>query len=84
MTAEGHRPIHEIAVEIMEDWPDPYFGARPYLAAMLVLDDINDVYGVDSAESILLYFLSNAHTWHGEKARAIKQELRMMLSKPKG
>jgi hypothetical protein len=31
---------------------------------------------MDSAKSIVLYFLANANTWRGEKARAIKVELK--------
>jgi hypothetical protein len=40
------------------------------------LDEITDNYGQDSAESIVLYFLSNATTWRGETARRIKTELK--------
>jgi len=73
------RPLSTIAKEIMEDWPKPYFGAVPYVDAMLELDSIHDNYMFDSAESIVLYFLANAQTWKGEKAREIKKELKAML-----
>lgn len=73
------RPLSTIAKEIMEDWPKPYFGAVPYVDAMLELDSIHDNYMFDSAGSIVLYFLANAQTWKGEKAREIKKELKTML-----
>ena len=63
------RPIYEIAAEVTKDWKKVYFGAAPYLGAMLALDKITDTYGLDSGKSIVLYFLSNAGTWRGEVAR---------------
>lgn len=72
------RSLSVIASEIRSDWTKPYFGAVPYLNAMRSLNNINDSYGMDSAKSIVLYFLSNAQTWKGEKAREIKKELNAM------
>ena len=72
------RPIYLIAEEIMQDWRKPYFGAVPYLNAMLELDSIDDSYYFDSGRSVVLYFLSNANTWRGETARRVKAELRSM------
>lgn len=72
------RPLHEIASEIRANWAKPYFGAVPYLEAMESLSGINDSYGCDSAESIVLYFLSNATTWRGDVARRVKAELKKM------
>jgi len=73
------RPLYEIAREIRKDWKNVYFGAVPYLEAMYSLDSINSMYMFDSAKSIVRYFLSNATTWRGEKAREIKKELNAML-----
>lgn len=73
------RTLSTIAREIAQDWRKPYFGAVPYLQAMSTLDDINQQYGYDSAESVVRYFLSNANTWRGEHARRIKAELKDML-----
>lgn len=70
------RPLHKIASEIKKDWKDVYFGAVPYLNAMSTLNTIDDMYGMDSAKMIVLYFLSNASTWKGETARRIKKELK--------
>lgn len=74
-----HRPLSVIAAEIEADWKHPYFGAVPYLGALSQLDTIEDAYGLDSARSVVIYFLSNAQTWRGEKARTIKVELKNML-----
>lgn len=73
------RPLYEIAVEIREDWGrkiSPY--AKPYLEAMEDLISIHDRYGMDSANSIVNYFLANARSWQGETARRIKKELKEM------
>ena len=72
------RPLYQIAKEIRQDWKNVYFGAVPYLQAMMSLGSIDDRYGMDSAKSIVLYFLSNASTWRGETAKRIKSELKKM------
>jgi hypothetical protein len=77
------RTLHDIATEIWEDWPRPYFGAVPYLQAMSNLEHITDRYGYDDADMIVRYFLSNAKTWKGEAARRIKAELKAMLEGPR-
>jgi hypothetical protein len=79
MTSTETRPLHLIAQDIKVNWPNVYFGAVPYLQAMLRLADITDNYGYDSAESIVIYFLSNAKTWRGPEARRIKAELKALL-----
>jgi hypothetical protein len=73
------RSLHTIARDIRDDWTAPYFGAIPYLSAMLSLDTIGDKFGHDNARSIVLYFLSNAGRWKGPVAQAVKLELRTML-----
>ncbi len=72
------RPLFEIAKEIRKDWAKVYFGAKPYLDAMAQLTYITDDYYFDSGKTIVLYFLGNASTWKGEKAKAIKAELKAM------
>jgi hypothetical protein len=57
MATTTSRPLYEIAMEIRKDWKNVYFGAVPYLEAMSSLNSINDMYGMDSAKSIVLYFL---------------------------
>lgn len=73
------RKISEIAVEIEKDWRNVNFAARPYLDVMRQLDSVTDKYYFDDARSIITYFLCNASSWRGEKAKAIKAELKGML-----
>jgi hypothetical protein len=79
-----HRPIAEIAREIIADWSQigkgvsPY--AKPYLDAMLSLRTVQDAYGYDSGSSVVLYGLSNMSTYRGETARRLKAELKALVS----
>jgi hypothetical protein len=73
------RPIYEIAQDIRRTWPKPYFGAVPYIEAMLSMDSVDQDYFCDSGRSVVLYFLSNAGTWRGEDARRIKAELKALV-----
>ena len=70
------RSLRTIAIEVAQDWKKVNFAAVPYLEAMFSLDEISDEYGADSGRSIVLYFLGNAASWHGETARRIKRELK--------
>lgn len=66
------------------DWrPRVHFTARPYLNAMFTLERIDEDYGADEGSAIVAYFLSNASTWRGPVARAIKRELRRRLDAPR-
>jgi hypothetical protein len=67
--------ISEIAAIIAGNWRPVNYAAKPYLEAMFSLETVTDKYGVDSGRSIVAYFLSNAGTWKGETAKAIKKEL---------
>jgi len=51
----------------------------PYLKAMLHLNTIRDKYLCDSAEEIIIRFLSNASVWRGDVARRLKEELKELL-----
>ena len=74
------RPLYEIAKEIRNDWGSKiYFGAKPYLGAMLTLDKITDRYMCDDAKTIVRYFLANACSWRGYVARRVKKELNAMI-----
>lgn len=73
------RQLYEIAREVHNDWQKPYFGAVPYLDAMSDLSTMQDMYGLDDAQSVVAYFLANATTWRGETARRVKKELNLML-----
>ena len=74
-----NRPLYTIAAEIRSDWKKVNYAAVPYLEAMQQLNSIEDNFILDSARSIVRYFLSNATTWRGEKAREIKALLKAMI-----
>lgn len=73
------RPIHQIANEIQLSWKNVHFAAKPYLEAMFCLNSPKDMYGYESAKSIILYFLCNANGWKGEEAKRIKKELKELV-----
>ncbi len=75
MKTKQLRPLRAIAQEVKWNWKNVYFGAVPYLDAMMSLNSIDEMYGMDSARSIVLYFLANTSTWRGDIARRIKKEL---------
>ena len=80
MSTDQNRPIYEIADDIRKDWGKKiYFGAKPYLEAMLSLTSVTENYIADSADSIIRYFLANANTYRGENARKYKQELKKIV-----
>jgi hypothetical protein len=78
-TTTAVRPLGEIAGDIRRDWKNVNYAAKPYLDAMLSLNSINDNFYADDGRSIVAYFLSNASTWRGPVAKAIKAELNAML-----
>jgi hypothetical protein len=77
MTIEK-RSIRSIALDIRKEWVKVNYAAKPYLDAMLELNSINDKYYNDSAKSVVLYFLSNASSFRGERANALKAELKAL------
>lgn len=83
--AAAPRAISTIAREISKDWAPRgkgiYFGAVPYLNAMFSLTHVSDQYGLDSARSVVEYFLANAATWRGDTARRVKAELKTLLGR---
>ena len=74
-----NRSIASIARDIKRVWVKPYFGAIPYLDAMLSLNTINDKYFEDDGEMIVAYFLANASTFRGNDAKILKAELKELL-----
>jgi len=73
------RSIKEITKEIVLDWKNISFYAKPYIKAMATMDNIQDKYWFDSGQEVLLHFLINARSWRGETARRIKKELNQIL-----
>jgi len=72
------RSIRSIALDIRKEWTKVNYAAKPYLDAMMELNSINDKYYEDSAKSVVLYFLSNASSFRGERAKALKAELKAL------
>lgn len=73
---KGSRPIYEIAAEIRKEWKSVNYAAKPYLQALESLNSPQDNYGCDDGKSIALYFLSNATSFRGPKAKELKAELK--------
>lgn len=71
---------HDLARIIKQDWKKPYFGAVPYLDALLELSSWDDNFYCDSATTIGVYFLANAQTWRGPTAKAVKAEIKRQLA----
>lgn len=73
-----NRKLSEIAKDILQHWKNPYFGAKPYIQAMLLINSAepNAPYLSEPAASIVAYFLANATTFRGEDAKRIKAELK--------
>lgn len=68
--------LAQLAALCKADWKKPYFGAVPYLSALSQINSIDDRFLAEDAHSIVLYFISNASTWRGEIAKAVKAELK--------
>lgn len=75
------RTFQQIAKDIKSTWLNVYFGAVPYLEAMLTLDttDPNASYYYNKAEDIVRYFLANAQTFRGADAKRLKEELKNLV-----
>lgn len=76
------RTFQQIAKDIQRDWMNVYFGAVPYLEALLTLDTANpnDLYGFDTAGDVARYFLANAQTYRGTTAKQLKAELKNLIN----
>ncbi len=73
-------PLFSIAEIIKDDWK--HYGtsyAKPYIQAMSGLSSIENMFFEDSGNSIVAYFLSNASSWRGPKAKAVKAHLKALL-----
>lgn len=78
----GLRPIYEIAADIKKEWGGKVnFGAAPYLDAMMYLSTTNDYFYSDSGQLIVSYFLSNASSFRGDRAKELKAELKAHVSR---
>ena len=73
------KTLSQLAREVQKDWKKVNFAAVPYLQAMVQLTNISDQYCADNGKDIVRYFLSNAGSWRGEVAKAVKSELNRRL-----
>ena len=77
------RPLYEIAQDILAD-PALKGNARvyseAYLVPMLSLYTVDDNYYADSGDSIVRYALGNLQHYRGDKAKALKAELKSHLT----
>lgn len=76
---EGTTSPATLAGIVRRNWANPYFGAVPYLDAMSSMESFIEMYGADDGSSIGLYFLSNASTWKGPVAKAVKARIKELL-----
>jgi hypothetical protein len=69
------------AKKLPHEWRDVvYFGAVPYLEAMLTMRG-QEGYILDSTDSVILYGLSNMSAFRGPRAKELKAELKAHLSR---
>lgn len=76
------RPVHEIAQDIRFSMPkgtSTWTFCKPYVEALETLERWDEDFGADSAREIGLRFLCNAAGWRGERAKALKDEIREAL-----
>ncbi|TAL42448.1 MAG: hypothetical protein EPN91_08695 [Salinibacterium sp.] len=65
-----------VARLIVRDWKNVHYAAKPYLNAMLDLQNINDNVDHDSGQSVVRYFLNNAKSYRTPRAKAYKAALK--------
>jgi hypothetical protein len=73
------RPISAIANDILQEWTNVSVYAKPYLAAMQCINHPDDTYIAEDGKTIVLYFLSNASSFRGPKAKELKAELKELI-----
>ena len=78
---DNKRTFQQIAKDIESTWLNVYFGAAPYLEALLTLDTSNPnaPYYYETAGGIALGFLANASSFRGAEAKKLKAELKSLL-----
>ena len=75
-TQTQHRPLHEVAKEILQDWKNPSAPAIDSLQAMHRMDQVTEEYYADSGLDVVTYALCRFQGWRGEVARKVKAELK--------
>lgn len=79
------RTLGEIANEVRIDWRViNNAAARDALECMATMGQITEFFGTDpNGYAVVGTFLAHSQGWHGEVARRIKKELRIMCGHPK-
>ncbi len=75
----AHRPIWATAKDIGKAWRPMNYAARPYWEAMLNISSPDDSFHAETGRAMCWYFLSNAGSWRGPEAKALKAELKEVL-----
>lgn len=75
----SQKSLSDLAFMIYQDWKPVNYAAKPYLEAMSSMNSIRDRYYQDPGFQIVGYFLSNASSWRGPVAKAVKAELKKRL-----
>jgi hypothetical protein len=82
-----NKTISEIAYFVSRDWSkrsplhEVYLSALRGVHCVNIRDNQNNhyMYGSDSAQSVVLYFLCNASAYRGDNAKMVKAELKRRL-----
>ena len=78
------RPLSAVAREIQRDYDAKgkplHYAAAPYVLAMSHLGSMSDRFYEDSAESVVMYAVSNLGSWRGEVAARVKAELKAAVN----
>ena len=80
-----HRCIDNIAWDIFNDWTENLSKnniapeAKPYLKALTEIISPDEMYGQDSAESIIIGFIMNAKSYKTEKSETYINELKEIV-----
>jgi hypothetical protein len=80
----GEMTLGELARVIRRTWKKVNYAAKPYLDAMATFDEMDPAkarYIQDPGTQIVAYFLSNASSFRGPEAKAIKAELKKRLKR---
>ncbi len=80
LTKLSNMKICEIAQFIIDDWSKQGRVPKTYLEPMLSIDTLDDMYGADSASSVVAYFISSASSWKGDVAKVTKKHLTDLLN----
>jgi len=75
------KSISEIASAIRKHWKAVNYAAKPYLSAMIGMEEIDDDYGAEPGREMVARFLANAGSFKGPEAKVIKTELKRRLGR---